>query len=286
MVDSSNAIAWITGQARDAAAMKERMKKGYEGVVTDHVTRYDELGLTHYARIGEALLENTRLQDKEVLDVGCGTGILSLLCLRRGSARVVCGDLSEYMLGQCKAKLSAAGYGPERAEFLELDAESLPFRDHSFDAVVSGMVLGLMPNQARALSEMARVLRPGGLLAVSAQGPELYQEPIEVCFRTVPSRFVVGYRLEFWPRKEADLDRMLKDASLSEVETRRVSWKEAFEDGGQAYDFFASTSSAWWFARIPPEEVEPVSRKVRAACESAGLTEVTTDVVLVYGRKA
>lgn len=177
IVNFSNAVAWITGNTRDIAAMKERIKKGYEGTVTDDVTRYDEFGSQHFTKISKALLEGIALQGKTVLDIGCGTGILSLLALERGSANVVCSDLSGYMLGQCRKKADALGYGPDRINFRQLDAESLPFESNSFDAVISGMVLGFMPNQQSAICEMVRVLKPGGVVAIAAHGPELYYYP-------------------------------------------------------------------------------------------------------------
>lgn len=146
----SNAVAWGTWNARDTAAMKQRTKMGYDGAVTDDVTHYDELGLEHYTKISKALLEGTEVQGKVVLDVGCGTGILSLLLIEEGVVKVICGDLSEYMLNQCKKKAGLLGYGPDRIDFRQLDA------------VTSGMVLGLVPNQRKVVSEMVRVLKPGG----------------------------------------------------------------------------------------------------------------------------
>ena len=88
MVNISNALAWISGNARDTAAMKQRMKLGYEGACTEHVTRYDDLGLEHYTKIARELLKRVDLRGKEVLDVGCGTGILSFLALEQGAVKV------------------------------------------------------------------------------------------------------------------------------------------------------------------------------------------------------
>lgn len=281
----SNAVAWVTGNARDTAAMKQRTKMGYEGAVTDDVTHYDELGLEHYTKISKALLEGTEVQGKVVLDVGCGTGILSFLLIEKGAVKVVCGDLSEYMLSQCKGKAGLLGYGPDRIDFRSLDAESLPFDSNSFDAVTSGMVLGLIPNQRNVVAEMVRVLKPGGVLSISTHGPELYYEASETSFRAIPKGLVLGYRIEFWPRKEKEISHMFSEAGLIDVITRRLIWKHSFEDGGKAYDFFASTSSAWWYSKFPTDKIPFVAQKVRNAFERKPVTEITMDVILAYGRK-
>jgi len=281
----SNAVAWVTGNARDTGAMKQRTKMGYEGTVTNDVTRYDELGMEHYKKISKALLEGTEVQGKVALDVGCGTGILSFLLIENGAVKVVCGDLSEYMLSQCRKKAGLLGYGPDRVDFRQIDGESLPFNSNTFDAVTSGMVLGMVPNQRKVVSEMARVLKPGGILSVSTHGPEHYHEASEMAFRAIPKGLALGYRIEFWPRKEQEISRMFSEAGLINVVTRRLTWKDSFEDGGKAYDFFASTSSAWWYSKFPPDRIPSVSQKIRHSFKRKPVTEITMDVILAYGRK-
>jgi ubiquinone/menaquinone biosynthesis C-methylase UbiE len=285
VVNFSNMIAWITGGARDTAAMKKRIKMGYEGAVTDNVARYDELGLEHYTYISKALLEGTAVQEKVVLDVGCGTGILMFLLIEKGAVKVVCGDLSEYMLAQCMKKAHLLGYGPDRIDFRQIDAEFLPFDSSSFDAVTSGMVLGLVPNQGNVVAEMVRVLKPGGILFVSTHGTEHYYEACEATFRAVPKRLVFGYRVEFWPRTEKEISYMFSKAGLTDVITRQLTWKQSFDDGGKAYDFFSSTSSAWWYSKFPPDRIPSVSEKIRGAFEHKPVTEITMDVILAYGQK-
>ena len=98
MVNANNILAWLTGNARNTAAMKNRVRQGYDRTFSDHVTRYDELGAEFQTQAATAQLEGVDLQDKVVLDVGCGTGIITLLALQKGAARVVCGDISNYML--------------------------------------------------------------------------------------------------------------------------------------------------------------------------------------------
>jgi ubiquinone/menaquinone biosynthesis C-methylase UbiE len=285
MANINSLLALITGNAVNTTAMKQRMKLGYEGACSDHVTHYDEFGLGHYTKIGTALLERVDFRDKEVLDVGCGTGIVSILILRNGAAKLICGDASEYMLGQCRKKMLAQGYVAERVDFRKLDAESLPYDDKSFDIVVSGMLLGLVPNQQKVVSEMARVLRPDGILAFSTHGPECWWETGDAAFRAMPKHYTLGYRIEYWPRKGIEIQRMLVKAGLADVQTRKLFWQDNFETGGKAYDFFASVSASWWNAKLPPDKIEEISKKTRDYFERNRVKQITHDIVLAYGRK-
>lgn len=98
-----------------------------------------------------------------VLDVGSGPGgVTASLADAVGPDGLVLGvDISEPMLARA-AKTHA---GPQ-VGFLHADAQRLPLRDETVDAVASMLVLQLVPKPAAALAEMARVLRPGGRLAV------------------------------------------------------------------------------------------------------------------------
>jgi SAM-dependent methyltransferase len=97
------------------------------------------------------------------LDVGCGPGtVTASLASAAGPGGLALGvDLSEAML----ARAVRAEAGPQIG-FLRADAQRLPLRDETVDAVVSIAVLQLVPDPAAALAEMARVLRAGGRLAV------------------------------------------------------------------------------------------------------------------------
>lgn len=98
-----------------------------------------------------------------VLDVGCGPASItgSLVCASGPGGLVLGVDISEAMLTRAVRAESGAQVG-----FLRADAQRLPFRDQTFDAAVSIAVLQLIPDPTAALAEMARVLRPGGRLAV------------------------------------------------------------------------------------------------------------------------
>jgi ubiquinone/menaquinone biosynthesis C-methylase UbiE len=285
MVNANNILAWLTGNVRNTAVMKDRVREGYEGAFSEHVTRYDELGMQFQTKAATAQLEGIDLQGKDVLDVGCGTGVLSLLALQKGAAKVVCGDISNHMLKQARVKADKQGYGFDRIDFRQLDAESLPFEDASFDVVMTGMALGLIPDQDKAVKEMVRVLRPGGLLAVGAHGPEHYWEACDASFRAINKRYVLGYRLEFWPLKEEEVRRLLVKADVVDIRTRRFTWHNSFKSGGEAYDFFAAISSNFWYAKFPPNKREEETKKTRHYFERKGVVEITDDIIFAYGRK-
>jgi SAM-dependent methyltransferase len=97
------------------------------------------------------------------LDVGCGPGpVTGSLGRAVGAGGLALGvDISEPMLARAVRAETAPQIG-----FLRADAQRLPLRDQTVDAVVSIAVLQLIPDPVAALAEMARVLRPGGRLAV------------------------------------------------------------------------------------------------------------------------
>jgi arsenite methyltransferase len=97
------------------------------------------------------------------LDVGCGPGsIAGSLGRAAGPGGLALGiDISEPMLAQ-----AVRAEADPQVGFMRADAQRLPLRDETVDAVVSIAVLQLVPDPAAAVGEMARVLRPGGRLVV------------------------------------------------------------------------------------------------------------------------
>jgi len=285
LINSSNMIAWVTGSTRDTEAMKKRVKLGYEGAFSDHVTKYDEVALGHFTKTSLELLKDVVVKDKEVLDVGCGTGILSMIVLEKGAKKVICGDTSEYMLGQCKAKAAKLGYGSDRIDFRQLDAEALPYDDNSFDVALSGMIFGVIPDQNKMISEMTRVVRRGGIVAISAHGTDYYAEAIDAAIGSMNKLYVFGYRMEFWPRKESEIQKMFAQANLTDIKSHRLTWQDDFGTGAKAWDFFSSTTSSFWFAKYPKDKVAVEAQKSRDFFERKGVTKITQDIILAQGRK-
>lgn len=107
---------------------------------------------------------------QKVLDVGCGTGVVAITAARL-EAVVTGADLTPALLDRARENATLAGVP---VDFHEADVEALPFADSEFDTVVSqfGHMFGPRPDVT--LSEMLRVLKPGGTIAFSTWPPELY----------------------------------------------------------------------------------------------------------------
>ena len=139
--------------------------------------RYDDVVQADqdmYARYGDVLDAVAEVActaaGAQVLDIGAGTGNLSIRCVERGAC-VTGLDPSWRMLTQAQAKVMAkAGVKASDVQFVPADDPflHLPFNDNSFDAVVSTYAFHHVAHnrQPKAVREMMRVLRPGGTLAL------------------------------------------------------------------------------------------------------------------------
>ena len=114
----------------------------------------------------------TGAPEGRVLNAGAGAGSLTASLLDRGY-RVTSVDTSEPFLERLRAV--TAEHGRQDSEVLWADLTQLPFADASFDGVVCGEVLEHIPDDAAALRELRRVLRPGGVLVATVPAnPWLY----------------------------------------------------------------------------------------------------------------
>ncbi len=120
------------------------------------------------AREAEAFVSRLDLPaGAQVLDVACGTGNSAIPLARRG-ARVTGVDIAPNLLEQARQRAAAEGL---EIGFDEGDAEQLPYPDATFDAVVTMFGAMFAPQPELVVAECARVLKPGGLLAMANWTP-------------------------------------------------------------------------------------------------------------------
>src|SRR3954468_2892349 len=130
----------------------------------------------NFAAVAEKILESGELvveragvePGMDVLDVACGTGNATLPAARAG-ARVTGLDFAPALLEIARERAADAMV---EIGFVEGDAQELPFEDASFDRVISTFGHMFAPDHERTASEMKRVLRPGGAIAVACWAPD------------------------------------------------------------------------------------------------------------------
>jgi demethylmenaquinone methyltransferase / 2-methoxy-6-polyprenyl-1,4-benzoquinol methylase len=132
-------------------------------------SRYDALSellsLGQDPRWRSAMLDRVILAaPRRVLDVACGTAKVTIDLVEHTAAQVVGLDLTWEMVSRGREKIESAGLGA-RIEFVAGDARRLPFPDSSFDVLTFTYLLRYVDDPQATLDELARVVRPGGMMA-------------------------------------------------------------------------------------------------------------------------
>ncbi|MGK2851066.1 MAG: class I SAM-dependent methyltransferase [Candidatus Limnocylindrales bacterium] len=211
----------------DQGERYDRMAAGYEQWWAP-VLAPSALGLLD--RMAEVL----GVADAQVIDIGAGTGNLALPALQRWpTLRVTAIDASREMLGALQVMVADLPPGErDRFEGAVAFAAELPYADASFDVAMSSFVLQLVPNRAKALREIRRVLRPGGTLGYVTWLTD----------RTVfaPDRLFDGLLAEFGYDDEPGDGRSgdVPSATVAVAELRRAGFREASAEVAElAYAF-------------------------------------------------
>jgi arsenite methyltransferase len=172
----------------DVDLLKSEIKKTYASVSTEperdfvfptgrpwaedlaypeEVTNVPETAVESFAGVANPFSLGRLEPGARVLDLGSGAGTDSLVAAQMvGPAGSVTGiDMTPEMLA--KARAAAAEMGAANVEFVEAEAERLPFADRSFDIVISNGVIDLISDKDAVFSELFRVLAPGGRIQVA-----------------------------------------------------------------------------------------------------------------------
>lgn len=160
--------------ALDVAAFKQTQRKMWSSGDYPEVAQRIESAAEHLVRAADVQ------PGQDVLDVATGSGNVALLAARQG-ARVTGLDITPELFEAARRRAAEAGV---ECEWVEGDAEELPYEDASFDRALSCFGSMFAPRHERAAAELVRVTRPGGLVAVAAWSPEGTNGQM---FRTVAS---------------------------------------------------------------------------------------------------
>ncbi len=131
------------------------------------LARVPEAAVESFAGVANPFSLGELEAGERVLDLGCGAGTDTLVAAQMvGPKGHVTGiDMTPEMLA--KAQSAAAELGMTNVDFVETEAEKLPFEDETFDVVISNGVIDLVPDKEAVFSEIFRVLKPGGRIQIA-----------------------------------------------------------------------------------------------------------------------
>jgi ubiquinone/menaquinone biosynthesis C-methylase UbiE len=127
---------------------------------------YDSMDHSHVNQIFVSDLLKVCDDFATALDVGAGTAHIPIeLCRRHATVRVIAIDMAQHMLDVGQRNLASAGLA-HRIDLQWCDAKNMPFAERSFDGVISNSIVHHIPEPFAVFAQMARVVKPGGLLFV------------------------------------------------------------------------------------------------------------------------
>jgi SAM-dependent methyltransferase len=212
------------------------------------------------------------------LDVGCGNGAFTEMLVERCAPAAVHGiDPSEAQLAYARTRPALRG-----AQFRQGDAIALPYADDAFDAAVMPLVIFFVPDPAKGVAEMARVVCPGG--TVAAYGWDMLGGgfPYDALWTEVRA---MGVAVPLPPSPDASRIGTMRDlwtgAGLADVETREITVQRTFAD----FDDYWTTvlggpSVGRQLAAMSSEDLANLQTRVRARMPAAASGRIT------YGARA
>ena len=190
----------------------------------------------------------------DVLDVGCGTGALTFaIAKNKAVSKIVAIDLSEGFLDYARSQNE-----DPRIIFEVGDAQNLPFPDASFDRCLALMVMNFIPDAPRAVSEMRRVTRPGGVVGTAtwdnAGDNELNQSFWDAAINLDPNMKPSRERhLSFGTAEE--ISSLWASGGLTDIEVKNLVFRRGFSSFDDIWQPITENQgpTGAYLARLPEE---------------------------------
>jgi SAM-dependent methyltransferase len=221
------------------------------GVFDRAAPTYDRVGESYHAHFAARLVDLTGpAPDADLLDIACGRGAVLAAAAARGIGRLTGIDVSPAMIELARADLRAAGV--TEVDLRVMDAEHLDFPDGQFDVLTAAFALFFLPDPVRAAAEFRRVLRPGGVLAVSTWGDEDERWRFED--DALPASDPRGFRALQQPfSRPEEVTELFEAAAFTDLEVHREETEIHFASKEQWWDWHWSYSVRGLLEQLDPD---------------------------------
>lgn len=162
---------------------KEFIRRGFDLVAQG----YDHPSLYFMPETARRMVNHLELQPQQnLLDVCTGTGVVALAAAEKLTRGKVTGiDLSSGMLQQAENKSREKGYN--NTQFIQMDMDHLAFAEESFDIATSSFGLFFLEDMTRGLKNIARMVKPGGKVAISSFKADAFSPMVQLFMRCYES---------------------------------------------------------------------------------------------------
>jgi len=255
--------------------------------------KWDEMTMTFLKPWGDGIIEKLSLKSgDQVLDVAAGTGEPGLtIATMVANGKVVITDLAEGMLATAREKADI--YGFKNVETLACDVSDLPFEDNTFDAISCRFGFMFFPDMNLAASELYRVLKPGGRIAVA-----LWGKPEDNFWVTAFQSVVIkNLNLPHPPPDAPGIFRcaepqvmrdVFNSATFNNIFEAQISGKFTFDSSEQYLNFMSEVVAPVAFLSQSEEIKTRIKNEVTSGVDSKysdGNIAINAKGYVIYGQK-
>ncbi|MBV9965579.1 MAG: class I SAM-dependent methyltransferase [Alphaproteobacteria bacterium] len=250
---------------------------------------FDEAPLAFWERTGRRTVELAGLRPgMRVLDVGCGSGASALPAAERvgPEGRVLGVDLAERLLAIARHKAEVRGLGNARFETGDMTSLGLP--DAEFDAVICVFAIFFVPDMARQVAELWRMVRPGGKLAITTWGPRVLEPGASAWWDAVEHvRPDLVARTSPWDRiTEPDAVRaLLREGGIVSAQVIPEASQQPLRSPEDWWTIVLGSGFRWTVEQLGPDFAERVHAACGARLRADNVTAVETNAIYAIATK-
>lgn len=251
--------------------------------------RFDAEPLGFWDRYGRGTVERLNLRSgAHVLDVCCGSGASALPAAEAvgPSGTVTAVDLADNLLELGRAKARAAGL--PGVEFRRADMTALDFPDHHFDAVICVFAIFFVPDMEGQVAALWRLVRPGGRLAITTWGPDIFAPAYDIWLAAVRRvRPDLYSAFNPWDRITTPdaVGKLFADAGVPQVE---VAAEEGYQVLRAPEDFWTIAMGSglrWTIDQMGVETARGVKEEILDDLAAKGVNRVGTNVIYAVAER-